>query len=193
MTVKRIFVDGQTVKVSGEGYQPQGGFRRNGQPLEPQNDHALGLLLKIGTLCNDALLTRENEECCSILGDPTEGALVVAAAKAGMDKEKLEMSSPRLDEIPFQSEKQYMATLHPRDGGKVIYVKGSAERLLPLSRYIIKGDKVMPIREADIQAIEEAANSMAGEGIRVLALAYAEVSPDFEELTDEVLREQLVG
>jgi Ca2+-transporting ATPase len=102
------------------------------------------------------------------------------------------MSFPRLDEIPFQSERQYMATLHPQNGGKVIYVKGSVERLLSLSRYIIKGDKVVPIREADIQAIEVAVNSMAGEGMRVLALAYAEVPPDFEELTDEALRERLV-
>ena len=192
MTVKRIYVDGETIEVSGEGYKPQGEFRHDGQLLEPQGDHALGLLLKMGTLCNDALLTRENADCCSILGDPTEGALVVAAAKAGMDKERLEMSFPRLDEIPFQSEKQYMATLHPQDGGKVVYVKGSVERLLTLSRYIIKGDKAVPIQKSDVQAIEEAVNSMAKEGMRVLAFAYTEVSLNFEELTDEVLREQLV-
>ena len=192
MTVKCIYVDGQTIEVSGEGYWPQGEFRRGGQPLEPQSDHALGLLLKIGTLCNDALLTRESEECCNILGDPTEGALIVTAAKAEMDKEKLEMSFPRLDEIPFQSERQYMATLHPKDGGKVVYVKGSVESLLSRSRYIVKDDKAVPIQTVDVQAIEDAVDSMASEGMRVLAFAYTEVPPNFEELTDEVLKEQLV-
>ena len=192
MTVKRIYVNGEIIGLSGEGYQPQGEFRRNGQPLEPRDAHALSLLLKIGTLCNDALLTREDEECCSIIGDPTEGALVVAAAKAGMDKEKLQVSFLRLDEIPFQSEKQYMATLHPKEGGKVIYVKGSVERLLSLSRSIIKDNRIVPIEKADVQAVEEAVNLMAKEGMRVLAFAYAEVPLDFEELTDELSREQLV-
>ena len=192
MTAKQIYVAGESIEVTGEGYQPQGEFRRDDQLLEPQSVHALGLLLKIGALCNDALLTKESEGGYNILGDPTEGALVVAAAKAGMDKEKLEMSFPRMDEIPFQSEKQYMATLHPKDGGKVVYVKGSVEKLLPMSRHIIKDDKVIQIHETDIQTIEEAVASMARGGMRVLAFAYAEVSPDFERLTDEILREHLV-
>ncbi|MDY7018528.1 MAG: HAD-IC family P-type ATPase [Chloroflexota bacterium] len=192
MTVKRIYVDGQTVEVSGEGYQPQGEFRCNDQPIEPQSDQKLGLLLKIGTLCNDALLTTENEECCNILGDPTEGAIIVAAAKAGMDKEKLEISFPRLGEMPFQSEKQYMATLHPKDGGKVVYVKGSVERLLSLSRYIVKGGRAVPIQKADVQAIEEVVSSMASEGMRVLSFAYTDMPLDFGELTDKVLGAQLV-
>jgi len=192
MTAKYIYVDGKAIEITGEGYQPQGEFRQDSQPLDPQSDHALGLLLRIGALCNDALLTREDEECCNIMGDPTEGALVVAAAKAGMDKEKLEMSFPRLDEIPFQSERQYMATLHPKGNGKVVYVKGSVERLLSVSRYIIKDDEAVPIQDVDIQTIEEMVSSMAGKGMRVLAFAYAETPPEFEELTDETLRGRLV-
>lgn len=192
MTVKQIYVDGESIEVTGKGYQPQGEFRRDDQLLEPQSDHALSLLLKIGALCNDALLTKESEESYNILGDPTEGALVVAAAKAGVDKEKLEMSFPRIDEMPFQSEKQYMATLHPKDGGKVVYVKGSVEKLLPMSRHIIKDDKVIQIHKADIQTIEEAVASMAMGGMRVLAFAYTEVASNFEELTDEILKGQLV-
>ena len=192
MTVKRIYVNGETIEVSGEGYQPQGKFRRDGRPLDTQGDHALGLLLRIGALCNDALLTREDEECYNIIGDPTEGALVVAAAKAGMDKDKLEMSFPRLDEMPFQSEKQYMATLHPKDGGRVAYVKGSVERLLSLSRYIIKDDKAVPIQKAHVQAIEEAVDGMARQGMRVIAFAYAELPRGFEELSDDMLRKQLI-
>ena len=147
--------------------------------------------LRIGALCNDALLTCERE-FCSIYGDPTEGALVVAAAKAGMNKEELEKTFPRLDEIPFQSEKQYMATLHPRDGGRVVYVKGSVERLLSLSRYLVKGNGIVLLEEGDVQAIMQANISMAREAMRVIATAYVNLSPEFKELRDEDIRGNLV-
>jgi len=150
------------------------------------------LLLRIGALCNDALLTREDKECCSIFGDPTEGALLVAAAKAGLDKEKLETTSPRLDEIPFQSEKQYMATLHPRDGGRVVYVKGSVERLLSLSKHLLKEGGVAPLEEADAQAIMEANISMGKEAMRVIAAAYVDLPHELEELRDEDIRGNLI-
>jgi len=192
MTVRRLYVDGQWIEVTGEGYEPQGEFHREGQVLNPGGESPLTLLLRIGTLCNDALLTREDERCCSIFGDPTEGALVVAAAKAGMNKEKLETTFPRLDEIPFQSEKQYMATLHPRDGGRVVYVKGSVERLLPLSKYLLKGDGVAPLEEADVQAIMQANITMASEAMRVIAIAYVDLPRELEELRDEDIRGSLV-
>ncbi len=191
MTVRRLYVDGQWIEVTGEGYEPEGEFRRNGRILSPENERQLTLLLRIGALCNDALLTGE-DECCSIIGDPTEGALVVAAAKAGMDKEKLEKTFPRLDEIPFQSEKQYMATLHPRDGGRVVYVKGAAEKLLSLSKYLLRGEEVVPLEEADGEAVMEATTSMAQEAMRVIAIAYVELPQELEELKDESIRGNLV-
>lgn len=191
MTVQRIYVDGQWIEVSGEGYMPQGEFSHHGQILNPEINETLTWHLRIGALCNDALLARE-EQCCSIFGDPTEGALVVAAAKAGMDKEKLEMEYPRLDEIPFQSEKQYMATLHPRDGGRVVYLKGAPERLLSLSKYLLKDSKVVSLKKADIQAIEQAQISMAQEAMRVIATSYVDLPPEFEELKEEEFKGKLV-
>jgi len=191
MTVQRIYVDGQWVEVTGEGYMPQGEFRQQGQILDPDGNQALAWHLRIGALCNDALLARE-EQCCSILGDPTEGALVVAAAKAGMDKEKLEMSYPRLDEIPFQSEKQYMATLHPRESGRVVYVKGAPERLLSLSKHLLKDSKVVSLKKADTQAIVKAHTSMAQEAMRVIATAYVDLPAEFEELKEEEIKGKLV-
>jgi len=191
MTVRRLYVDGKWIEVTGEGYEPEGEFRWNGQPLNPENEQQLTLLLRIGALCNDALLTSE-DRYYSIIGDPTEGALVVAAVKAGMDKEKLEKTFHRLDEIPFQSEKQYMATLHPRDGGRMVYVKGAAERLLSLSKHLLKGNEVVPLEEADAEAIMEATTSMAQEAMRVIAIAYVELPQELEELKDKDIRGNLV-
>jgi Ca2+-transporting ATPase len=191
MTVKQLYVGGQWVQVSGEGYDPRGQFSRNGQPMNPETEERLKLLLQIGALCNDALLTSE-KECCNILGDPTEGALVVVAAKAGMDKERMEVTFPRLDEIPFQSEKQYMATLHPKNGSKVVYVKGSAERLLSLSKYILKEDGVVSLEEVDIQDVMEANTRMAKDAMRVIAMAYTDHSTELGELVEEDIRDRLI-
>jgi len=192
MTVRRMYVDGQWIEVTGEGYEPWGEFRRNGHEVSLKNEQALTLHLRIGALCNNSLLTCEHN-FCTIYGDPTEGALVVAAAKTGMDKEKLEKAFPRLDEIPFQSEKQYMATLHPRDGGgRVVYVKGAAERLLSLSRYLVKGDGIVPLEEDDVQDIMQANNAMAGDAMRVIATAYLDLPSELKELKDDDVRGNLI-
>ncbi len=184
MTVRRLYVDGQWIEVTGQGYEPWGEFRRDGQILNPESEQSLTLHLRIGVLCNDALLTCEHD-FCSIFGDPTEGALVVAAAKAGIDKEKLEQTFPRLDEIPFQSEKQYMATLHPQNGRRVVYVKGAAERVLSLSKYFLKGHKIVPLGEADAESIMQANTSLAKEAMRVIATAYVDLPSESEELRDD--------
>ncbi len=191
MTVVRLYVDGAFIDVTGEGYKPEGKFRRDGEILDLESNQSLALSLRIGALCNDALLTKE-EECCDIMGDPTEGALVVAAAKAGMDKEKLEERFPRLDEIPFQSEKQYMATLHPAEGGKVAYVKGAAERLLSMSKYVLRKGKAIQLGENDAQDLTRASSSMAQDAMRVIAFAYAELPGDLVDLTEETIRGNLV-
>jgi len=192
MTVRRIFLDNAWIEVTGEGYEPDGEFRRDGQKLNPEEEDILRLHLRIGALCNDALLTREDERH-SIYGDPTEGALVVAAAKAGMEKGKLEKRTPRLDEIPFQSEKQYMATLHPKDGGgKVVYVKGAAEKLLGFSKYLLTAKGVVELGAAETEGIKEATVSMAKDAMRVIATAYIEPRDDFEELNDEDIHSNLI-
>ena len=192
MTVKQIYVDGKFTEVTGEGYRPQGAFLTDSQVLDPVSLPSMSLLLRIGVLCNDALLVEEEDENCSIMGDPTEGALVVVAAKAGLHKEGMEKSFPRLDEIPFQSEKQYMVTLHPVDGRKVAYVKGAVDRLLPLSSHILNGEKPVPLSEIDTRNILDANTFMAGQAMRVMALAYADISGESGDLRDEDIRHNLV-
>ncbi len=192
MTVRRIYTGGQWVEVTGEGYHPEGEFRRDGGKIEPAAMPELDLQLRIGALCNDAVLSAEGGRSYSILGDPTEGALIVAAIKAGMDPEKLQKTYPRLDEIPFQSEKLYMATLHPREGGRVAYVKGAPEKLLALSKYQLRGKEKVPLGEADRQAIIKANDAMAADAMRVIATGYAELPADFKNLKEEHFRGNLV-
>jgi len=192
MTIRRIYLAGVTIEVTGEGYNPEGDFSRDGQPLSPEEDEQLRLHLKIGALCNDALLTCESD-FCSIYGDPTEGALVVAAAKAGMTKETLEREFPRVDEIPFQSEKQYMATLHPRDGeGRVAFIKGSTERLLSMSRNYLTRNGIAPLTEEATETITEANTSMARDAMRVMATGYVDLPAGLEELTEDNIKGKVV-
>ena len=192
MTVRRIVVNGQSIEVGGESGQLAGEFRLEGKPVKPEDVPSLPLLLKIGALCNDALLSVSDAGDVSMLGDPTEGALVAVAAKANLDKEKLQDAWPRLDEIPFQSEKLYMATLHPHDGKRVAYVKGATERLLSLSRHYLHNGQVVPLEERYAQAIREANQAMASQAIRVIAMAYVELPADTVELDNVDLRGNLI-
>lgn len=194
MTVRKIFIDGEFFDVTGEGYRPEGEFRKNGNGVNPETEVLLSLHLTAGVLCNDALLSvDENGGSYSIIGDPTEGALVVAAAKAGIQKEKLEHRFPRLDEIPFQSEKQYMATLHHREEGKrMVYLKGSAEKLLSMCGFVTKKDKIHPLDESDTRNVMKANEAMAREALRVIATAFYEVPDEMEELEEKHLRGKLV-
>jgi Ca2+-transporting ATPase len=192
MTVRQLYLGGDMIQVTGEGYRPMGSFSQGAKLIDPALDSLLALHLKIGTLCNDSLLTCEND-FCSIYGDPTEGALVVAAAKAGTLKEKLEKNYPRIDEIPFQSEKQYMATLHPGDGqGRIAFVKGSMERVLAMSSSVYTPNGPVPLTEASTQAITDANMAMAGNAMRVIATAFTNLPADIEDLTEEHIKGKLV-
>jgi Ca2+-transporting ATPase len=192
MTVRHFFTGGRWAEVTGEGYRPEGEFHRDGQTFKAQDDTTLLLMLRIGTLCNDARLTRDSRQNYAIFGDPTEGALVVAAAKVGLDKETLEQSYPRLAEIPFQSEKLYMATLHAADGHKVVYVKGSSEKLLAMSRAVLEDGKTVPLDETLSHRIMDANNAMAKQALRVLATAYLEMPAETESIKEADLKGNLV-
>lgn len=164
MAIKRLWHNAQMIEV-GE------------QPLE---DSGLKTLLEIGVLCNDATLRYENNAPV-IIGDPTEGAFLTAGARAGLEKGTLEKSFPRISEIPFQSEKQYMATLHQKEGMRVAYVKGSPEKILSFSA----------LDDVSRASISEAVNSMAKDAMRVLALAFCELPAGRDNLTEEDLAGRL--
>ena len=163
MTVREIHAGGVRTVVSGSGYSPTGKVGDGGEVAG-----ALRECLVAGALCNDAGLTRSNRHW-EIVGDPTEGALLVVARKAGLDERTLQKLFPRLDEIPFDSARQYMATLHDVEGTPVAYFKGALEQLLSRSRSMLdRNGRSISLRREEI---ESAAATMAASGLRVLAVA----------------------
>ncbi|MBF1999324.1 MAG: cation-transporting P-type ATPase [Synechococcales cyanobacterium M58_A2018_015] len=176
MTVQAIYAGGLSYTVSGSGYSPKGDISLmiDGRPSSPFEDGlppALEECLVAGLLCNDSQLKQTRDDW-SVLGDPTEGALITAAAKAGLSQSGQVASKPRLDAIPFESEYQYMATLH--DGvPRVIYVKGSVEALIGRCSHAM--DQTGQLTALDTARIEQVVETMAEHGLRVLAFAKKEV------------------
>jgi len=170
MTVKEVWLDGRHYSVSGGGYAPTGDFILEGKKIA--DDKSLSKLLGIATLCNDAVLTGKDSSW-SILGDPTEGALLTAAAKYGIYKKDIERTCPRLDEISFDSQNQYMATLHNDNGVRTVYVKGSIERVLPMCASMETASGTGVLQQESIDRILSVNRAMAGNALRVLAVATA--------------------
>jgi Ca2+-transporting ATPase len=170
MTVRKILVAGQMLEVSGAGYEPHGQFSRDGLAVEPSRP--LKLLLRAAALASDAhIVYSEPDDRWHVKGDPTEGALVVAAAKAGLDKADLESQFPRVNEIPFTSETKRMTTLHAEQKGIVAYSKGAPEIILDSCVRWLTADGEAALDAASREAILETAHQMASEALRVLAVA----------------------
>ena len=179
MTAVEVLLPRRTVHVSGAGYAPEGGFRDGGEPMEPQAAADLVGLCRCALLCNDAILRRDEAGEWRLVGDPTEGALVALALKAGFDQSAERERTPRIDEIPFESERCCMATLHHDHAGRAfIYVKGAPERVLALC---VRDADGRPVDTAEWSPRMEAA---AGQGLRLLALACAEVPAGTSALSE---------
>jgi Ca2+-transporting ATPase len=168
MTARRIFVAGQTLEVSGAGYEPKGQFASGGSAVEPTAE--LKRLLQGATLASDAFIV-QSESRWHVKGDPTEGALVVAAAKAGLNKVDLDQQFPRQDEIPFTSETKRMTTLHTEAGGLTAYSTGAPEIILDSCVRQLTANGDVALDEPSKTAILETARQMASLALRVLAVA----------------------
>ncbi len=190
MTVERIFTDETVVKVTGDGYAPDGIFTVEGSKIDPQKNEALLLLLKGAVLCNNAHL--EKRRTWDIIGDPTEGALLVMAAKAGLQKGMLEEASPRIEELIFTTERKMMTTIHQKDEEIIAFSKGAPEIILSLCGYIQKQGKVLKIHGDDVEKILEMNRSFADDALRVLAVAYKK-GPLIGDVEDDLVFIGLVG
>jgi Ca2+-transporting ATPase len=185
MTVRKIHVGGRYVGVSGAGYEPTGEFTGCGGLEAP-----LEALMRSAVLCNDSDLV-ESEGRWAIRGDPTEAALVVAAAKAGFRHRDLRKMHRRVAEVPFSSERKLMTTVHPAGAGRVAYVKGAPEVVLSRASMLMEGDgSLRPLSDEDRARIMGANEEMARGALRVLALAMKDNAPEGE--SPEELESELV-
>jgi magnesium-transporting ATPase (P-type) len=179
MTVTTVALSDQSLSVSGSGYRPDGGFRHHDTPVTAAHLPRLRRLVQAGALCNDASLNQLHDHW-QLVGDPMEGALLTLALKAGESPTELARHFPRLDEIPFDSRHQYMATLHhDHKGHHFIVLKGAPERVIALCKTQRNSDGEAPInRQYWLEQLEQ----LASRGQRVLAIASGPVSGDVTEL-----------
>ncbi|HAJ26428.1 MAG TPA: carbonate dehydratase, partial [Syntrophus sp. (in: bacteria)] len=174
MTVQEILAGGELYELTGSGYAPAGEILRKGGSPAEEAAPALRECLRCGALCNDSLL-REEEGRWTVQGDPTEGAILTAAAKGGLTAGDAVGAWPRLDSLPFESEHQYMATLHETSAGvrPVIYAKGSVEAIMERCTAALSPDGTAAALDAG--AVAAAVEKMAAGGLRVLAFARGEL------------------
>jgi Ca2+-transporting ATPase len=216
MTVTRVWVDGQSVQVTGSGYSRRGEFLVDGKPVDLMKQYpAILTALWVGALNNDADLEplEGDPDSYRIVGDPTEGCLLVAAAKAGPVHVDLASAYPRLHEVPFDSERKRMVTVHdvlrphPEDlspyydaqkrGWDVIAVKGAPDVVLDLcTHYQTRKDKARALDQKAKKAILQANDDMTRDALRVLAMAYRDVpeaEKDVEALEKDLIFVGLIG
>jgi Ca2+-transporting ATPase len=190
MTVRKIFTGGKRIEVTGAGYMPEGEFRGS-DIIQAANHPSLRLLLQGGLLCSDAVL-EEKEGKWMIKGDPTEGALVVAAVKAGLHEAEMRLENPRIEEIPFSSERKRMTTIHQMvDGKKTAFMKGAPEVVLGKCSHILEEGGIKELGEKEKVEILKVNEEMAQAALRVLGFAYREC-PDPIECTEEYLEHHMV-
>ncbi len=181
MTVRVYILDQRRVEVTGSGYSAEGTFQVEDKPVDFSADEQLGLGLRIGMLCNDAKVERSNGSE-TVLGDPTEAALIVAAEKAKVSLADLQTQYPRFSEIPFDSVRKCMSTVHTTpDGKKVVYVKGSPGRMIEASNRQMLVSEVQTLTDEGRQKWKDANEQLAGVAFRVLGLAYRDLDDGYQE------------
>lgn len=184
MTVRKIFTGNTAYNITGTGYDIKGEFFHNSHLVDPLTVPNLYNCLLVSSLCNNSILKRNNvgitglwrrkqNNAWSVEGDPTEGALLVAAAKSGIWRTEIEKKQRRIAEIPFESERRRMSVIYERaDGASMLYIKGAPDTILELCTYYSQGNQELRLSPEIITAIYQANDQMTTEALRVLALAY---------------------
>jgi Ca2+-transporting ATPase len=211
MTACVLWADGEILSITGEGWDPHGEFQKNGQPALLRNGGSALLLLQAGMLASDARLESQQPEDAEpslprhrMVGDPTEGALVVAAAKAGLLRESLDARLPRVAEIPFDSDRKRMSTVHRVVAGAqetvpvgpaspfVMFVKGAPDLLLQKCSGRQLRSAVQPLTAEARQTVLDADAELASQALRVIGVAYRPLSSVPAELSAEQLESDLI-
>ena len=189
MTVQKVVMVNRVIDVEDSGYEPFGQFKQNEISIQPSDDRSLSLLFKGATLCNNSSLKHdEDNQKWDIIGDPTEGALIVAASKAGYQKEALENEYPRLKELPFDSERKRMSTIHQSPDGKILlFVKGAPDQIIERCKNYMDNGKFDRLSKSIRNKISEQNQKLASSALRVLAIACREITlPEKDKIKNKV-------
>lgn len=176
MTVTKIWVDDKVIQVSGVGYMPVGDFAIDGRILKKDESLGLEKLLEICALCNSAKIEPPSDinRSWSVIGDPTDGALLIATLKYGLNPQKLLAEKPIVHMIPFDSTLKRMTTVHKANGKTLVYTKGAPRNVLSACTKISLNNKTESLTKKQLQSVEQKLREFASEGLRVIAIAYKE-------------------
>ncbi len=194
MTAVKLYANGTELDISGQGYTPEGGFAHDGVNVQLSAHSDAQQLLLGALLASDAQLDRDGQDQpFRMIGDPTEGALVVAAAKADLWRAQAESTYPRVNEIPFDSARKRMSTLHcrPDSSGYIIFTKGAPEIVLSHCDNILQDGKTVPLTDASREHIYEVNREMANQALRVLAVAQRQLDKVPDDVSPETIEEHL--
>ena len=209
MTVVQGWAGGKRFRITGEGYSPNGQFFAGTEPFDPRTDPDATLLFHGALVCNDAKLEERSDEegkrSWQIIGDPTEGAMVVAAAKSGFLRANVERTLPRIQEIPFDSERKRMTTIHSHDGVQAqasvsgfsyapvfAFVKGAPDVILDLCGHRLESGQSVGLTDDTRKAILEQNRDMASNALRVLGVAYRPLQEVPASVTPETVEKDLI-
>jgi len=191
MTVQVVYTDRMLFRVTGIGYEPKGDFLLDGKTISPADYPTLNKALLCGVLCNGAELV-SRDDTFKIIGDPTEAAILTAAAKADIWKEKSEKDRQFVDEIPFDAERKKMTIIRKDNGNLVAFVKGAPDILLNDCTRIEQAGAVRNLTKDDIENVLNANNRLANDAMRVLGLAYKELDSGSTTYQAEVVEKDLI-
>lgn len=206
MTVTRLWVEGRSLEVTGEGYEPVGNILEKAQPVDLKKDQSLRRLLQVSSLCANAVIYEADpdmrarkkakedspEAQWKLKGDPTEGALVVLASKMGLSPATLGATYQREQEFPFDSQRKMMSVVVGHQGGRIALVKGAPDMLLDKCSYILWEGHVVPFTGTLRGRVQEENEKMARSALRVLGLAYRDVKPRENVDSQECVESQLI-
>lgn len=175
MTVQKIWQAGAEFAVSGTGYNTIGQVTKNGQAIELAKEPDLLQLIRVGALCNNSQLLKKEADTCQLIGQPDEGSLLSLAAKSGFDQQTEAAAYPRIGEVPFDSKRKKMSTIHEQNKQRWIFTKGGIDEILRCSTAYLDNQSSKPLTEEAKKMILAENDRLAKEGLRLLALAFRKV------------------
>ena len=194
MTVRKIWIPYDIIDVTGVGYKPEGDFLQDGGEVCHKDVLELKLLMRSATFANDAKIVSPSKpgERWKIYGDPTEAALLVAARKNGFDWESEIEKHPRIFELPFDSKRKSMSSIHMANDKKVAYIKGAPKKIIRLCNEIsVEGTPINFTEEAKKEVINEH-DKLAASGLRILGMAYRDLPSDFDDYNPETVEKDMI-